>query len=167
MIVEAMLGLSFIGGSNTTFPGRLTYAEHQAIIHTVANHSFLEQTKAEDGCWGWRSLGENYYKLLSFASLKKNWDGYNAEEISEKTISKTLGLLTKLQYQPSLFPTGSGSIQVERYIDDDTFVEVEISAEGISVYSEGIQGTIEEDSVSLYIPECLNEISDTTDYKEV
>ena len=95
-----------------------------------------------------KTLGENYFKLISFAQLKKGWNGYEGEEIPMKVIYKVTKLLLDLNFQPKIFPTGRGSIQIEHYRVDDVFAEVEVSEDTISVYSEGIKGTIEEDNIS-------------------
>lgn len=149
MIVEAMLvGLSYVGNSNTTFPGKVTFIDRPKVVTTVIERPFQSQTQGTSDLWSMKTLGENYFKLISFSQLKKGWNGYEGEEISMKVVYKVTKLLLDLNFQPKIFPTGRGSIQVEHYRDDDVFAEVEVSEDAISVYSEGINGTIEEDNIS-------------------
>lgn len=79
-------------------------------------------------------LRHNKRKLETLKLLKKNWNSYGGETIDDGVISKVEELLTKLEYQPQLFPTGRGTIQIENYVDEDNQVEVEISNTVIHAY---------------------------------
>lgn len=149
MIFEAMLvGLSYVGNSNTTFPGKVTFSDRPRVVATAVERPILSQTQDTSDLWSMQALGENYFKLISFAQLKRGWDGYSGEEIPAKAIAKVIRLLLDLKFQPNIFPTGRGSIQVEYYRDDETFAEIEVSKNSIDVYFEGIGGTIEEEGIS-------------------
>jgi hypothetical protein len=59
-----------------------------------------------------------------------------------------MSLLLCLGFRPSVFPTGRGSVQVEYYKNDSSFIEIEVFHDHIGVYSEGIRGTIEKDIIT-------------------
>lgn len=79
-------------------------------------------------------LKNNKRKLESIKNLGSNWNGYESPEIEEKLISKVLQIISNLEYQPQIFPTGRGSIQIEKHINDENFVEIEISTDEIFAY---------------------------------
>lgn len=64
-------------------------------------------------------LEDNYEKLDSFASYEDNWDGYGAFKYNKNLLNNLRGILSKLVIQPQLFPSASGVIQLEFYIDYD------------------------------------------------
>ena len=144
-----LVGLSYVSNSNTTFPGKVTFSDRPKVVATAVERPVSSQTQDTSDLWSMLAIGDNnYFKLVSFAQLKRGWDGYSGEEIPSEVITKVTQLLFNLRFQPSIFPTGRGSIQVEYYRDDDTFAEIEVSNNSIDVYSEGIDGTIEEEGVS-------------------
>lgn len=89
----------------------------------------------------------NKLKLKSFLKLEENWNGYDGEFITEELIKKTEKIISSLDYQPQIFPTGRGTIQLEQYKDDENLVEAEVSLEQIDVYSiiKGIENECEVD----------------------
>lgn len=97
-------------------------------------------------------LKHNKRVLRSLANLKSNWNGYGGQPIGEDVINKTEKILSALDYQPQVFPTGRGSIQIEYYKDDDNLLEIEISCAGIFVYKvcngEDFEGSVKFDSLS-------------------
>jgi hypothetical protein len=76
----------------------------------------------------------NKQKLNSFKKFNHGWDGYDALVISDELIDKISDIISDLDYQPQIFPTGRGSIQIERYIDDKRFIEIEISEDEVFAY---------------------------------
>ena len=160
-----MAGISFAGPSVThspiLFAGDVTpcvaltsveqdiYGQQPRYVATVFKHTEQDLTQPSAVFWDLLLLGDNYYKLQSFRSLKKGWDGYDGEEISIPAIARVTDLLKTLGFQPSIFPTGRGSIQVEYYQNDNTFAEIEVLEDRISVYSEGVEGTIEDDNITI------------------
>lgn len=70
----------------------------------------------------------NKQKIKKFSQFNKNWDGYNAQIISENVIRKSLKLLTMITFQPQVYPTPRGSIQFEYYNEDD-YLEIEITTD--------------------------------------
>ena len=57
--------------------------------------------------------GHNLTKLTQIAMLNDNWDGYGAEPIPYSTLSRVKHLIHALHVQPEIFPTASGTIQIE------------------------------------------------------
>lgn len=149
IIVEAMLfSIPIIGCSNTETQFHLPIKDSHRVVATNVEPPIQDLTRTTNAFWPIIALGDNFYRLNSFKNLKKGWDGYCADVIPLDAIDRAFSLLLDLHFQPEIFPTGRGSIQIEKYLDDDTFVEVEVSSDKIGIYSEGIQGSIEEDSVS-------------------
>ncbi len=102
-------------------------------------------------------LKNNKLKLNSLKFLNKNWDGYHAEKIDEVIIQKVENLLPNLFYQPQIFPTGRGTIQLEKYIDENNLIEIEVSNDCIFAYQvkNGVEleKVIEESEVNKIISE--------------
>lgn len=74
-------------------------------------------------------------KILSnFKNLSSNWNEYNSEPIKLKIIEKTEKLISHLEFQPQIFPTGRGTIQIEYFKNDKNFIEIEISEEEQFLY---------------------------------
>ncbi|MCB0744831.1 MAG: hypothetical protein KDC67_13065 [Ignavibacteriae bacterium] len=76
----------------------------------------------------------NKRKLETFKNFKQGWNGYNAEPIDENLINKIESLISNLDYQPQIFPTGRGSIQIEKYLDENNLIEIEISENEVFAY---------------------------------
>ena len=60
-----------------------------------------------------------------FKNLKKGWDGYNAEPISDVVINRSEKLKRILSDKFQIFPTGRNSIQFE-LTDGDYYIEFEV-----------------------------------------
>lgn len=149
MIVEAMLAcLSLAKGSDSILQGHFSIKDYPKVVASAVEQPFLDKTHNASEMLAISILGSNYPKLLSLGSLKRGWNGYDGEVIPPAAINRAMGLLMRLSFHPSIFPTGRGSIQLEYYKDDNTFAEIEVFSDHISAYSEGIKGTIEEDSIS-------------------
>lgn len=76
----------------------------------------------------------NKQKLNFFRNLRLNWNHYEGEPIKESVIERVEKIISDLEYQPQIFPTGRGTIQIEKYIDEDNFVEIEIFEDEIFAY---------------------------------
>lgn len=70
-------------------------------------------------------LCNNINVLSSFSELQENWDGYGAHPFEASFISDLKKVLVCLKYQPEVFPTGRGSIQLEYEQDDGRYLEFE------------------------------------------
>jgi len=76
----------------------------------------------------------NKRKLVSLKQLGKNWNGYDSPRFDDDLILKVISIISNLDYQPQIFPTGRGTIQIEKYRDENNFVEIEISTNEIFAY---------------------------------
>lgn len=79
-------------------------------------------------------LKMNKYKLESFKCLAGNWNGYQGQKISPSLIDRTINLITELDYQPKIFSTGRGSIQIE-YQQAENYIEIEVAENENYVFS--------------------------------
>lgn len=66
-----------------------------------------------------------WMKLDSFHGYEKNWNGYDAEPISDKLIYFVKNLIFELDIIPEIFPVADGSIQLE-YDQDGKYLEFQI-----------------------------------------
>ncbi|MCH8567603.1 MAG: hypothetical protein LAT67_05040 [Balneolales bacterium] len=93
-------------------------------------------------------------KLEDFKSLETGWDGYGAEPIDEELIEKVTSYFLNNDIDANVFPTLRKSIQIEKFIDDDNFVEVEFMLSGIELYAcyNGVEQSkvISEDEIIKY-----------------
>lgn len=89
----------------------------------------------------------NKKRLETFRELPENWNGYNSQKLNSDLIALVTKIISNLEYQPQIFPTGRGSIQLEKHIDENNFVEIEISYDDIFAYKV-INGSETEESIS-------------------
>jgi len=59
--------------------------------------------------------------------LEYNWNGYNAEKISEKAINFSRNLLKHLTFFPDIYPTCRSSVQLEYDMPNGNYLEFEIN----------------------------------------
>lgn len=98
-------------------------------------------------------LKSNKRRLEAFNALDDNWNGYGASPLSSELIQKIEFMIENMEIQPSIFPTGRDSIQLEWRKGADNLLEVEIFENGDVEYflkkSELEQeGSILDDSIS-------------------
>ena len=101
--------------------------------------------------------GHNLMKLAQIAMLNDNWDGYGAEPIPYNTLHKAQYLIHTLHFQPEIFPTAAGSLQLEYEKDNGDYLEFQFTGEGACEVFRCI-GNNEEYFRSLDNPEALNSI---------
>ena len=101
---------------------KIIYGKKDSVSDTKPS-LFIDIDKME-------KLGDNYFRIESFRSLKKGWDGYSAEIIPETILNRVQDILLKVRKPSSprlqVFPTGRGTVQIEYYIDDDNQTEIEV-----------------------------------------
>lgn len=70
----------------------------------------------------------NLRKLNNIELFKENWNGYNAKPFSDSLIKKCKEIVLKIpdDLQPSIFPTGRSSIQMQYELADNSYLEFEI-----------------------------------------
>lgn len=97
-------------------------------------------------------LKHNKRVLRNLANLKSNWNRYGGEPIDQEVIDKTEKMLSDLDYQPQIFPTGRGTLQIEYFKNEDNLIEIEISNNEVFVYrihnGEDFEGSVEFDNLS-------------------
>lgn len=88
------------------------------------------------------NLQDQIKDIKSFRQLKYNWNGYNAEPISDKVIDKALNLIKELKLIPEVFPTARGSIQFE-WGKGSLYLEMEIFKDQIKIFNMADKNTKE------------------------
>lgn len=73
---------------------------------------------------------QNVSIIEDYSLLQDNWNGYGALQINKDVISTVNELLSTLIYQPDVFPTGRGGIQIEYQKTDDSYLEFEFFPNG-------------------------------------
>lgn len=86
----------------------------------------------------------NIDRLNKLAELENNWNGYGAKKFSNNLIERIKKIISILEVQPEIFPTGAQSIQLE-YENKDSYLEFEIYENGqIKAYREGDKNSEEQ-----------------------
>ena len=75
---------------------------------------------------------ENLFRLDQIAKLEENWNGYGARPFSQDLVDKCKDIISELELQPKIFPTGRQSIQFQYELEDRSYLEFEIFREKIS-----------------------------------
>lgn len=152
-----VVGLGLIGVNNATTPQRLVIKNpisvESKILRLGDNYSSTRINKANR--FSLDRLKMNKMRLQSFIKLEKNWNGYNATAIDKETVLLVENIISSMDFQPNIFPTGRGSIQIEKFVNDDNLVEIEISNKEIFSYSiiNGVEneGNITKDDINTLI----------------
>ncbi|MBL1121409.1 MAG: hypothetical protein D8M26_00805 [Ignavibacteriae bacterium] len=89
-------------------------------------------------------LKENAKILSEIGQYEENWNGYGAEKINQNIIFKTLDIITsfELKCQPEIFPTASGTVQLEYEPSTEHYLEIEILHDRYVVYQRIGENTI-------------------------
>jgi len=77
-------------------------------------------------------------KLIEIEKLNNNWNGFGAAEFSSELINRSKDFLAQVvSMSPviSIFPTASGSIQIE-WEKENKYAEAEIFSDHVKIYSE-------------------------------
>ena len=102
----------------------------------------------------------NIEKLNLFLELKDNWNDNNAKPFTSKLIEKVKLIISNVDYQPDVFPTGCNSIQLEYEMENGNYLEFEIFENSIKVFQviNNIEKTfyISEDIIPTYINNFYN-----------
>ncbi|MDN5202855.1 hypothetical protein QQ008_15805 [Fulvivirgaceae bacterium BMA10] len=124
--VFVLAALSFIAADSTSnSPKILNTSVEQSVNLPLATPTSTRFNNANR--YSLDKLRSNKKILKNLANLKSNWNGYNGEPIDKSIIEKTEHLISELDFQPQVFPTGRGTIQIEYFKDDNNLIEVEIS----------------------------------------
>ena len=76
------------------------------------------------------TLMDSLTRLTQIALLKNNWDGYGAEPLPRETIYHAQRLIYSLHFQPEIFPTAAGSLQIEYEKDNGDYLELQFTGKG-------------------------------------
>ena len=81
-------------------------------------------------------LKDNAKILSEIGQYEENWNGYGAEKINQNRIFKTLDIITsfEIKCQPEIFPTASGTVQLEYEPSTEYYLEIEILRDRYVVY---------------------------------
>lgn len=118
---------------------------------TITNSLLLEPNSTRPNNQERYSLEKllmNKQKLKQISQLESGWNGYEAEPFDESFIRYVVSIIEKLDYQPKIFPTGRGSVQIEYYKNELNLIEVEIFKEELALFQikngEEVEETISE-----------------------
>ncbi len=78
--------------------------------------------------------------LSSIAFLENGWDGYKAPAFSLSQIGTAYNILSDLEGNPRVYPTGFGAIQIEYGSDEKEYLEFEVYPEYIRSFQVDPQG---------------------------
>jgi len=105
-----------------------------SIIGNAQNLTFQSTRALKVNAYSRDKLLFNKSKLESFSKLKNNWNGEGSVPIDGSVIAFVKEMLPDFDLQPEIFPTGRGGLQIEQYLSDDSFYEIEITVNEISAY---------------------------------
>ena len=74
---------------------------------------------------------KNLDKLYDIRQLKEDWNGYGSKAISEAVINMPEIIVKNISNQPTIYPTGRASIQMQYELNDRSYLEFEIFEEKI------------------------------------
>lgn len=103
------------------------------------------------------NLIRNLAKLRRISMLEYNWNGYGSEPFSTELISQAKNLLREIHIQPEIFPTATGTIQLEYEKDNGDYLEFQFNGSGQCEAFKLVNGVEEYLSV-LEFPEAINEL---------
>lgn len=76
---------------------------------------------------------ESLRALKQIQDLPKDWNGYGGAVISLNVIELARNIVMQLEYQPEIYPTGRGTIQMQYELSDKSYLEFEIYGDKIEV----------------------------------
>ncbi|TRX45785.1 hypothetical protein FNH22_31415 [Fulvivirga sp. M361] len=148
----AIAAVSMIAANTTCDPQIIVDNSAEPRVNLVFQSTPTSTRFNDANRYSLDKLKHNKRVLRNLANLKSNWNGYGGESIDQDVIEKTEKMLSDLDYQPQIFPTGRGTIQIEYFKNDDNLIEIEISNEEIFVYKaqngEEFEGSVEFDKLS-------------------
>ena len=74
---------------------------------------------------------ENLDRLYDIKNLEADWNGHGSRTISEKVISISKTIVNNICEQPSIYPTGRATVQMQYELEDRSYLEFEIFEEKI------------------------------------
>lgn len=74
----------------------------------------------------------NLVRLDQIAELQNDWNGYGGKSFPQELIEKCKVIISALDHQPQIFPTGRQSIQLQYELADRSYLEFEVFGEKVS-----------------------------------
>lgn len=106
----------------------------------------------------------NIKRLDEISNFEYDWNGYGAKPFSGELIAKCKNIINCLDKQPSIYPTGRKSIQIQYEFEDKTYLEFEIFKAKINylyvperIYTNAIEKEIPDNDINK-----INEIVNKT-----
>lgn len=107
---------------------------------------------------------ENIVLLDSFNKLEDNWDGYNAAAPTKELIEFVKLFVVQACFQPEIFPTPDGGIQLEYTMQGNRHLNIEVFNDGTAcVFEMYADKTYSEETVEFefsYINQRVNKFYD-------
>lgn len=99
-----------------------------------------------------------HQQLNEIRQLRDGWNGNGASKFSEEILDTLQQILEKLPYEPSIFPTARGSIQLEFENSNADYLEFELFEDGKlkMFFCEHNEKTVTKDIVSSSIRNYVN-----------
>lgn len=141
-VLVSLAAITFMASTDSASSRRIVSNPNSSEITEVIKSSSATRFNNQER-YSLDKLKMNRMKLQSLNNLKFNWNGYQGEPINNEVIQLVDEIIKELEYQPNIFPTGRGSVQVEYYINEDKQLEIEISPDEIFMYE--INNGIEEE----------------------
>lgn len=91
----------------------------------------------------------NVQKLKTFSELPANWNENGALPFSNALIKRCRHIISILDVQPEIFPTGANSIQMEYEKENGEYLEFNIYDDRIDIYRVDSDGSEDEYSIGI------------------
>jgi hypothetical protein len=118
---------------------------------TTENYSSTSSFRIKNNKFYLFKLQENKRLLHGLSNLPQNWNSYGAGAFDQEFVKKIAIELGSLIYQPTIFPTGRQSIQME-YHNGANYLEFEINNQY---------------NIEYYLKKSEEEIEGTTTFKQL
>ena len=109
----------------------------------------------------------NANRLEEIRALEKDWNGYGACSFSDVLVDKCKRIISQLSHQPTIYPTGRRSIQMQYELADRSYLEFEVFEDKVvcldvpkRIYSNAIQKEFkdsEEERIKEYVNQFYGE----------
>lgn len=77
---------------------------------------------------------DNLQVLLDMQNLTPGWNGYDGKKISTEAILLARRIILILgDYQPEIYPTGRGTVQMQYELPDRSYLEFEVFPDRIEI----------------------------------
>lgn len=109
---------------------------------------------------------ENLAILDSFITLQDNWDGCNAVAPEEQIIKLVKDFILQLKWQPEIFPTPDGGIQLEYTVGANQHLNIEIlSEQTVNIFEMFADRTYSEETIHYDVKDIKRRIDRFYGYK--